>query len=167
MCRAHSDYIIPSSQFPVSPSQGEENTAKKAIVDRYLSRLQNIPCRYFEQSVEDTMPDFRPKCKFGNSCHYAHRHPLSKEPYIFSEEEINRSRRRRRPRQPRYDPAVELAVMESLIAGLSFYDSDDLLDDMGCEFDDDLALFESGDLGFSFGAEVDFEEDEFEGYFWD
>ncbi len=57
--------------------------------------------------------------------------------------------------------------MESLIAGLSFYDSDDLLDDMGCEFDDDLALFESGDLGFSFGAEVDFEEDEFEGYFWD
>jgi E3 ubiquitin-protein ligase makorin len=154
LCRSHSDFIIPSSEFPVIASTdgklGEENTAKKAIVDRYLSRLKSIPCRYFERSVECSMPNFRPKCKFGNGCHYAHTHPITKEPYIFSDVQINRSRRRRSLPRPHTPDAEEIAMMESLFNALgNGYDSD--VDDWGCDDDEDLFDFETG-FGLSFSA---------------
>jgi E3 ubiquitin-protein ligase makorin len=137
---------------------------KKEIVDRYLSRLKNIPCRYFEKSIEDSrdsMPTFRPKCKFGNSCHYAHKHPITKEPYTFSEEEMNRGRRR--PRQRRHQISEEIAMMEAIFNSMGGgYGSDD---DWGCE-DEDFAFFESSSIGFGYGHDLDF--DEFDhNYGWD
>jgi hypothetical protein len=40
---------------------------KTGIVDGYLGRLKTIPCRYFEQSIKDSSPEYKFKCQFGNS----------------------------------------------------------------------------------------------------
>ncbi|KAG0653103.1 RING-type E3 ubiquitin transferase makorin-1 [Hyphodiscus hymeniophilus] len=168
LCRAHSDFIIPSSQFPVAsstePAQAGENTAKREIVDRYLRRLGNIPCRYFEKSVKnvaEAMHNFRPKCKFGNDCHYAHKHPVTKEPYIFSEAELKIRRRKPRERGLEYS-AEDMAIMEEIFNafGVDGYESDEL----GCD-DDDLTFFEEGSVGFGFGLDMEFEE--FDDFGWE
>lgn len=98
------------------------------------------------------MPNLRPKCKFGNGCHYAHKDPITKEPYIFSDEEMHRARRRPRQPRPLYTPGVdEIAMMESIFNAFGGgYDSD--VDDWGCEDEEDLAFFESGSIGFSFSG---------------
>jgi E3 ubiquitin-protein ligase makorin len=89
---------------------------KKDIVDRYLGRLKTISCKHFEQSIKDsTPPNYKFKCQFGNHCHYLHTHPITKDPYIFSEEELER---RRKPRR-RAQLLDEIAVMEMLFGGLT------------------------------------------------
>jgi E3 ubiquitin-protein ligase makorin len=113
MCRSHSYYIIPSTFFPTL-----EN-AKTGVVERYLSRLKTIPCRYFEQSIKDSAaPEYKFKCQFGNSCHYSHKNPTTEEPYTFSQEELDRMKRKtRRPGRARM--LEDMAIMEMLFADLS------------------------------------------------
>ena len=128
MCRVRSEFIVPSSVFPTPPDSTElapeaaddteagqeqdasqpskpKNPAKEEIINAYLDRLKNIPCKYFEEGVKrwrdaqrrsllDT-PEFRPVCYFGNTCHYAHKHPVSNEPYVFSPEELEAIERKR------------------------------------------------------------------------
>jgi E3 ubiquitin-protein ligase makorin len=78
-----------------------KNPAKEEIVDNYLARLKKIPCRYFEESIKSQReradqvkwpsltPSLQPNCRFGNDCHYAHIHPITLEPYVFSATELN------------------------------------------------------------------------------
>ena len=111
----------------------------------------------------DSEQSLRPKCKFGNGCHYSHQHPATKEQYIFSEAELNRGRSRPRRRRPRYSDE-EIAMMDAIINALGGggFDSDE---DLGCD-DEDLSFFESGSIDFSFGHGLEF--DEFEhNYGWD
>ncbi|PGG95259.1 hypothetical protein AJ79_10159 [Helicocarpus griseus UAMH5409] len=92
------------------------NPAKAKIIDKYLARLKAIPCRYFEESiqrwqalplVEDPStgcllpPKFSGECLFGNECHFAHIHPLTKEPYIFTKKEITTMKRANHARRAR------------------------------------------------------------------
>jgi E3 ubiquitin-protein ligase makorin len=89
---------------------------KKEIVDRYPGCLKTIPCKHFEQSIKDsTPPDYKFKCQFGNHCHYSHTHLITKDPYIFSEEELQR---RRKP-QRRAQLLEEVAIMEMLFNDLT------------------------------------------------
>jgi E3 ubiquitin-protein ligase makorin len=139
---------------------------KKEIVDGYLARLKTIPCRYFSQSAKDSSPEYKFKCQFGNGCHYAHTHPITKQPYIFSKEELLRSR----PRQPRRRDRIsrlqfmdEMAIMEMLFGDLAvggeWVDEDD--------FGDQHLIFErdlSGVGVSDFDLDLDF-EDSF-GYDW-
>ena len=148
MCRSHSDFIIPSSHFPLQSkadsTPGGENTVKNQIVDGYLSRLKTIPCRYFQQSVEDSKRNFRPKCRFGNSCHYAHTHPVTKEPYIFSDEEKRRTCRK--PRQDRAWYFEEMMLMERMFNDLGF--GYDIEDESDCEDEEDHDILWEHALGF-------------------
>ena len=107
ICRTHSDFIVPSSVFPTSPpnvevpfespivtgkaSESERRGTKQEIINDYLARLKTIPCRYFEDSVRQQHESsaFKPVCRFGNDCHYAHTHPITRQPYIFSSAELD------------------------------------------------------------------------------
>jgi E3 ubiquitin-protein ligase makorin len=138
---------------------------KKEIVDGYLARLNTIPCRYFEQSIKDSdssTGEYKFKCQFGNGCHYAHTHPTSKEPYVFSEEELLQSRRRR-PRR-RIDRAAqfldEMAIMEMLFSDLAvgYQSNDEWVDeeDEDDDFGDHHLVFETEFMGLESG---DFEDE--------
>ncbi|KAF4624335.1 hypothetical protein G7Y89_g13833 [Cudoniella acicularis] len=136
MCRSHSDYIIPSSIFPIpdkTSGQDTENTRKKEIVDGYLSKLKTIRCRYFEESIEKSAPEFKPKCQFGNTCHYLHIHPITKEQYTFSQEELNQFRRRRpkqRSTRSRTSTIEQMLIMDMLFNEMALeYESADDWDD--------------------------------------
>src|SRR5205814_9971863 len=58
LCRTASKFIVPSSLFPRPSKEAEpfnadgKNPLKDAIMSKYLSRLRNIPCRYFEESIK-------------------------------------------------------------------------------------------------------------------
>lgn len=139
LCRKQSDFVIPSSVFPTPPSSSkgtsstenggnvnaegtiqdtEKNAAKEKITKRYLDKLKELPCRYFEEGVkrwrqavaqaqaanpgsEPTIPEFQPRCYFANECHYAHTNPITKGPYIFSPEEVVSMDQKRKGRQAR------------------------------------------------------------------
>lgn len=149
MCRSQSDFIIPSSIWPTAATN--ENPMKKEIVERYLGRLRTIPCKHFEKSINDSAPpDYKFKCQFGNHCHYSHAHPITKEPYIFSEEELQR---RRKPRM-RAQMLDEMAIIEMLFNNLTadYLSTDD--DGDGDEFDEvddfeDRIVFEAEFFGLS------------------
>lgn len=86
-------------------TESERSGAKQEIINDYLARLKTIPCRYFEESVKQQRQSstFRLVCRFGNDCHYAHNHPITRQPYIFSSAELdaikdNQSLNRRRAR---------------------------------------------------------------------
>ena len=71
------------------------------------------------------MRNARLNCGFGNNCHYAHINPDTKEPYIFSQEELNtmkaghaRKKRRDRDRMAQQ----EMAFIVSGLAPLSLED---------------------------------------------
>lgn len=72
----------------------------------YLTKLKSVKCKYFEDSIKKSAPRFKPECKFGNACHYRHEHPDTKEPYVFTKEQLNgyhrkaKARARLRPRPP-------------------------------------------------------------------
>jgi E3 ubiquitin-protein ligase makorin len=100
------------------------------------------------------MPDFKPKCQFGNSCHYSHTHPVTSEPYIFSQEELHHCRRSKN-QQYRARILEQMRMMEMLFSDLGVgYESDE---EWGSEMvpdDNELivdALYESGFLGISDG----------------
>jgi E3 ubiquitin-protein ligase makorin len=142
---------------------------KQEIVSGYLARLKTIPCRYFEQSIQDSVDKF--KCQFGNSCHYAHIHPVTKQPYVFSKEELLRSRPKqpRRGRVSRSQFMDEMAIMEMLFSDLAvreeWVDEDDL--DGEDDFGDQRLIFErdlSGLEGSAFDFDLDFDDDF--GYDW-
>jgi len=140
---------------------------KKEIVNGYLARLKEIPCRYFEQSVKDSdsTAGLKFKCQFGNSCHYAHTHPITKEPYIFSKEELLRSRprlaRRRIDRTAQF--LDEMAIMEMLFSDMAvaynsgdeWVDEDEDEED-GFGFGDQHMGFEAGFVGL---GSSDFDDD--------
>jgi hypothetical protein len=149
MCRSQSDFIIPSSIWPIAATN--ENPMKKEIVERYLGRLRTIPCKHFEKSINDSAPpDYKFKCQFGNHCHYSHAHPITKEPYIFSEEELQR---RRKPRM-RAQMLDEMAIIEMLFNNLTADDLSTDDDGDGDEFDEvddfeDHIVFEAELFGLS------------------
>lgn len=79
LCRAHSNFVVPSA----SGSGGEP---KQEVINDYLARLKKTPCKYFEESVSRQLycSTINPTCKFGNKCHYAHIHPTTGRPYEFA-----------------------------------------------------------------------------------
>ncbi|KAI5305722.1 hypothetical protein KEM56_003516 [Ascosphaera pollenicola] len=126
-----------ASRCPNSGGGPPPNPAKEKIVETYLQRKKRIPCRYYQESVrtwkqaiekkaarsrpndDDDIPlelstvktiVFKPRCRFGNDCHYAHIHPETGKPHTFTEAELERMN----PRSRR---------------GRSLYISDRLLDD--------------------------------------
>ena len=160
MCRVQSDYVVPSSVFPVSlPSdakgspntagmsagaggkQKPRNPAKDEIVNTYLSRLKKIPCRYFENSVQrqrDGVRNARLTCGFGNNCHYAHINPTTQEPYVFSAAELNamkagRAQKQRRAREMMVER--EMAMIVNEFGPMSLEDPSETDDD---EFDPEV-----------------------------
>ena len=60
LCRAPSHFVVPSTVWFAD----EED--KDAIIQRYVSRLNNIDCRHFNQGAGT--------CPFGTSCFYRHRY---------------------------------------------------------------------------------------------
>lgn len=98
--------------------QQKPNPEKDKIIQNYLRRKKQIPCKYFEDCVsrwrdynaqrnaqvmlnhspprQDT--PFRPRCRFANDCHYAHLHPETRQPYVFSAEDLRRMEDNRRIR---------------------------------------------------------------------
>lgn len=165
MCRSHSAFIVPSAIWPSVETSISENMLKKEIVDVYLGRLKTIPCRYFEESIERTEPDYKFKCKFGNNCHYSHIHPVTKEQYVFSEEELRPPPRPRR--RNRAQILEDVAIMEMLwndftdgyLSVDAWFDEDE---DEGDDFGDHLA-FEQEFLDISSNDFDDFGYD----YGWD
>ncbi|KAH8668280.1 hypothetical protein BGZ60DRAFT_515670 [Tricladium varicosporioides] len=108
ICRAHSDFVIPSSCFPTADKTAEfpMNTRKQEIVIGYLAKLKTVKCMYFEDSIKKSAPRFKPECKFGNACHYSHQHPDTKEPYVFTKEQLSGYHKKARTRfRPRIPPA--------------------------------------------------------------
>ncbi|PGH11023.1 hypothetical protein AJ80_07299 [Polytolypa hystricis UAMH7299] len=120
--------------------KSKPNPEKETIVNSYLARLRRIPCRYFEDSLKSwreardannsstgsassnyrsyqSRP--RPECRFGNSCHYSHMNPVTDEPYVFSQSELNnmrRSRRHPRGRGPMHFNVVNhLTMLEDVL----------------------------------------------------
>lgn len=101
-----------------SGEESPANPAKEQIIKTYLERKKRIPCKYYQRSVDDwrqrlereqssrtidntdgtgdptpelnavSSVKFRPRCRFGNDCHYAHIHPETGEPHVFNEEEL-------------------------------------------------------------------------------
>lgn len=134
---------------------------KNEIVNGYLGRLKTIPCQYFEKSIKDTSPNYKPKCQFGNHCHYLHIHPDTGEPYKFSEEEL---RTRRRPGRRRAQLLDEMMIMEMLFNDIVAYQNEDewVDEDDDENGDDDFEehlVFESEFLGLG--------EDDFDDFGWD
>ncbi|EEH40004.2 hypothetical protein PAAG_02193 [Paracoccidioides lutzii Pb01] len=95
-----------------------KNEAKAKIIDKYLARLKGIPCRYFELSIQrwralpaienldpnasgNRQAKFSGECLFGNECHFAHIHPITKTPYVFSKKEISLMKRANHERRSR------------------------------------------------------------------
>ncbi|EEH20172.2 hypothetical protein PABG_02431 [Paracoccidioides brasiliensis Pb03] len=95
-----------------------KNEAKAKIIDKYLARLKGIPCRYFELSIQrwrelpaienldpnasdNRQAKFSGECLFGNECHFAHIHPITKAPYVFSKKEISLMKRANHERRSR------------------------------------------------------------------
>ncbi|OJD22940.1 hypothetical protein ACJ73_05707 [Blastomyces percursus] len=118
---------------------GADNPAKAKIIDKYLARLKVIPCRYFEESIQrwrdlpiienpDTEvggvlhPEFSGECLFGNECHFAHIHPITKVPYIFTKKEISSMKRANHARRAR---AFRRAIRQFGQAPREFITSDD------------------------------------------
>ncbi len=131
---------------------------KKEIVDGYLGRLKTIPCRYFKESGDDTAPDYKFKCPFGNSCHYSHTHPITKEPYTFSKEELKPQRRIRRRGGGQF--LGDMAMMEILFGDLAvgYHSGDDWADTAEEEDDDfgvDQFVFQAADFLGNPGQEFD------------
>jgi E3 ubiquitin-protein ligase makorin len=129
------------------------------IVDRYLTRLKTIPCKHFQRSIQESSPpEFKPKCPFGNHCHYSHSHPVTKDPYIFSEGELQR---RRKPRR-RSQMLDEMAIMEILFSDLAVgymsteededeVDLDDFEDHFGFEAEFFGLSSDFDDFGYDYG----------------
>ncbi|EER26665.1 hypothetical protein D8B26_002937 [Coccidioides posadasii str. Silveira] len=136
-----------SGQNNLEGAEEIKNPVKEEIIQGYLSRLKKIPCRYFNEEVRrwreaitrfetghtasQPLPElsFQPQCYFANECHYAHTDPLTNEPYIFSQLEIRRMKRKRaeeRNRQLRarfhYGPAEQLEMLTRTIEAFSFND---------------------------------------------
>ncbi|KAK7206075.1 hypothetical protein BZA70DRAFT_275633 [Myxozyma melibiosi] len=66
LCRQLSDFIVPSAQLPVDPSEADkspERLTKQEIIDNYLTTLKHIPCKHFKRNRI---------CQFGNDCFYSH-----------------------------------------------------------------------------------------------
>ncbi|EEP82334.1 predicted protein [Uncinocarpus reesii 1704] len=96
-----------------SGAEEKKNPVKDEIIQGYLEKLKKIPCRYFEEESKRlrvavaafeagdtdvqslTKLKFRPRCGFANQCHYAHIDPVTNKPYIFSQLEIKRMKRKR------------------------------------------------------------------------
>ncbi|KAI5289012.1 hypothetical protein KEM52_000944 [Ascosphaera acerosa] len=120
ICRTPTPYIIPSDVLPVpenadkgKDSQGKGLPTKQELVNKYLQQRKAIPCRNFQKSVSGwqreqarrargteqskrpskTVP-FRGRCQYGNDCLFAHIHPQTGEPYIFTEKDIEKSNQR-------------------------------------------------------------------------
>lgn len=131
-------------------------------MEGYLERMKNIPCRYFEQSAKDSAPDYKFKCQFGNNCHYLHIHPDTKEPYIFSQEEMKPKGGQGR-RAGRAQLLADIA-MEMLFSDEFTHGGDDWLDEDGDEddFGDEL-VFEADFMGLSNNDFEDFGYD----YSWE
>lgn len=71
---------------------------------------------------------------------------------------------RPKPRRNRTSFLEDMALMERIFNEFGGgYDSDD---EWGCEDEEDLAFFESGSVGFSFGVDLDFDEFDYS-YGWD
>lgn len=126
MCRSKSDFIIPSSIWPTS-------TQKKTITEGYLGRLKTIPCRYFEESARETAPEYKFKCPFTNHCHYLHIHPVTNEPYTFTQSEI--SNRRERGRR-RLRIAEQLAMVQLILEGTPGGEDIEVMEVLGFADDD-------------------------------
>jgi E3 ubiquitin-protein ligase makorin len=146
VCRTYSDFVVPSIVFlPSLPtietppesradtgkvSGSEGSGAKQEMINDYLNCLKRIPCRYFEESVKQgDSSTFNPICRFGNDCHYAHLHPLTGQPHIFSSTELDtikkkRTLDRRRARQSA-ERAMAAQYMMLRMAALDLGTSDD------------------------------------------
>ncbi|KLJ09358.1 hypothetical protein EMPG_15221 [Blastomyces silverae] len=167
LCRTKSEFVVPSSVFPTPPQAtaataglarsetvstndstgnaepssliGADNPAKAKIIDRYLARLKEIPCRYFEESIQRWRdlpiienpdlevggllhPSFSGECLFGNECHFAHIHPITKVPYIFTKKEITSMKRANHARRAR---ALRRAIRRFGQAPRGFVTSED------------------------------------------
>jgi hypothetical protein len=113
---------------------------KQAIINDYLDRLKRIPCRYFEESVKQQLDSstFRPSCRFGNDCHYAHMHPITGQPHVFSSAELdtiknkqNLNRRRARQRSAERFLAAQMIILglADLNLRMSSFDEEEEDDD--------------------------------------
>ncbi|OAX81528.1 hypothetical protein ACJ72_04136 [Emergomyces africanus] len=112
------DTVNTNDPAGISEPSRADNLAKAKIIDGYLARLKVIPCRYFEESIQRwqelpiienpdpavggiVYPAFSGECLFGNECHFAHNHPLTKAPYIFTSKEIASMKRANHARRAR------------------------------------------------------------------
>jgi hypothetical protein len=77
---------------------------------------------------------FKPICRFGNDCHYAHIHPITCQPYIFSSNELDAikekqilGRRRARRRLTERILTVEMMIwdLEELGMGMTSDEEED------------------------------------------
>ncbi|KAI5307843.1 hypothetical protein KEM55_007261 [Ascosphaera atra] len=117
MCRKRSEFVIPSSVVPIPIRQEKDdlgniisvNPEKDKLIANYVQHRKQIRCKFFEKSVrhwremnkhvEETgdrwwLPEdedryaFKPRCRFGNDCHYLHIDPKTGEPYIFPDSDL-------------------------------------------------------------------------------
>lgn len=83
----------PLSTFNTTTNNANDHTnapTKELLVRTYLCTVNNIPCKYFQASL-DAVPglgsNYRSKCKFYNDYHYAHIDPRTGAAYVFMEKE--------------------------------------------------------------------------------
>lgn len=117
----------------------EKGGAKQEIINGYLARLKTIPCQYFEASVKCRQESyaFKPVCRFGNDCHYAHIHPVNRQPYIFSSAELDEMKSKRRvKRRAQRLLAEQFMVEEMLLWGLESLELEAISDE---EYDSELS----------------------------
>lgn len=104
-------------------TESERSGTKQEIINHYLARLKTIPCRYFEDSVKQQHKSaaFKPICKFGNDCHYAHTHPIARQPYIFSSAELDAIKGKQilNRRRARHRLAEQVLTAEMMLWGLA------------------------------------------------
>jgi hypothetical protein len=125
------------------PSSEEE---RKVKIQKYLLERAEIPCKYFELSVQRWEASGRDHnklhCRSGNHCHYRHYLPGRKGRYMFSPAQVSamiQERERLRQLNPRFD-----SVGDSEFEQLGDYYNVDDDDEMGefpeIEPPDDLHL---------------------------
>jgi E3 ubiquitin-protein ligase makorin len=114
---------LESASFTGDATESGGREAKQDIINNYLARLKTIPCRYFENSVKDQNEPsaFKPVCRFGNDCHYAHSHPITRQPYVFSSAELDavKDKRLLNRRRARNRLAEQILTAEMMLWGLA------------------------------------------------
>jgi hypothetical protein len=122
VCRATSDYIVPSFHYA-------KGRPKEKLIENYKKRLSEIPCKYFNRSGR-----WMHVCPFQESCFYSH-----------NDEDGNRLPCKHPPRQRLHSHALHIIHREleqyahAILTGRppSGYFDDDFYDDVDDFYDED------------------------------